>query len=179
MRFLLLVLIAALAGCATTSDDASDDSFPFYIRVVDAATGEPVSNARVKAFGPFHLTLAILEPEKRDTLGFIAFTDSDGRACFEASFLREWPQALQSDGSAPETRWEVDCGVTVTKVGYEPTSLELAHTLGITFITHSTKLAEIVVELEKEPNKPVQSNSVDAPRKSGAVTAISRLPRSV
>jgi len=32
---------------------------------------------------------------------------------------------------------------------------------------------------DTKPNKPVQSNSVDAPRKSGAVTAISRLPRSV
>lgn len=102
-------------------------------------------------------------------------TGRDGRACFEASFLREWPQVLQSDGSVPETRREVECEVTVTKIGYEPKSFSLAHALGVTFITHSTKLAEIVVEMKREPNQTSEINSRGRRPKFGKVAVFGRL----
>jgi hypothetical protein len=166
LRILLLLLGAIPAGCHSIDDRVDSDVFAFEVRVVDDRTEAPIGGVKLLAWGPYHTTIAILEPEKRDSLGFTAITDADGRASVQVSFLREWPQVMASDGSPPEIRWVLDGSISLSRSGYEDAMISIAEALGFQFITHSTSFPEILIRMKNEPNKPLQGTGGKVPSSS-------------
>ena len=150
LRTLPLLLCAILAGCRSIDDRVDSDLFVFEVRVVDARTAAPIGGAKLCAWGPYDTTIAILEPEKRDSLGFTVITDADGRARVQVSFLREWPHVMVSDGLAPEIRWVVSGSLLLSRSGYEDTRVSITEALGLQFLTRSTNLPVIPLKMKRE-----------------------------